>query len=65
MNEIEFVESVQTLEVKRGDLVIIKIPEHITDSTFANLRGRLRNYFPNNKFIIMDGGTDIGIIRGT
>lgn len=64
MNEIEFVQSVQALEIKPGDLIVIKVPSLMPTAVYVNLRDQIKMEYPDWKFIILDGGVDIGIIRG-
>jgi len=64
MNEIEFVESVKVLEIKPGDLIVIKVPVLLTTMQYSRLKAHIKNEYPDWKFVILDGGADIGIIRG-
>ena len=68
MNEIEFVKSVQTLEVRENDLMIIKIPYKIKPENSEKIRKLAEDNLPIGmkgkvKIFILEEGVDIGIIR--
>jgi hypothetical protein len=68
MNEIEFIKSVQTLEVRENDLVIIKIPYKLGKETSEKIRKQAEDNLPIGmkgklKIFILEEGMDIGVIR--
>lgn len=64
MKEIDFIESVKVLRLKPDDIIVLKIsdqlltPEYV-DSTIK----RVQPFFSNHKFLILDKGKDIEILR--
>lgn len=65
MNEIEFVESIQALEIKPNDLIVIKAKEPLSAAYCVLLRDHVKRIIPEARCIILDADTDIGIIRGS
>ena len=68
MNEVEFVKSVQTLEVKENDLIVIKIPYKLKLEISVKIRKQVEDNLPIGmkgkiKIFILEEGIDIGIIR--
>jgi hypothetical protein len=68
MNEIEFVKSVQTLEIRENDLIVIKIPYKLRQEVSEKMRKQVEDNLPIGmkgkvKIFILEEGIDIGIIR--
>jgi len=68
MNEIDFVKSVQTLEVRENDLIVIKIEQKISMERSERIKKMVEDNLPAEmkgkiKVFILEEGTDIEILR--
>ncbi len=68
MNEIEYIKSMQTLEIHDNDILVVKIDQRLSVSANTNLKKVIENNLPDNlkgkiKVLILEPGMDIGILR--
>jgi len=68
MQEAEFIQSMQTLEIKENDILVVKIDapipmdtrhrifKHVTDMLPVNMKGKV-------SVLVLDKEVDIGVIR--
>lgn len=65
MKEIEFIESFGKLELRDGDILVLKTEQHLSPSTYSSLKEQVLAIAKplNVKAIVLDGGLDIGILR--
>ena len=68
MNEIEYIKSMQTLEIHDNDILIIKIDRILGIETSKRLHDHIEENLPDNikgkmKIFIFEPGMDIGILR--
>jgi len=64
MNEIEFVESLKIVEIKPEDLIVVKVKVLLTAQMSVLIKDHIKRIVPEARVIILDGDTDMGIIRG-
>lgn len=64
---IKWIQSMHKLEVRNGDLIVVRHPAHLGIETCLNLRTAIREIFMKNGFdikvVMFDEGMDIGILR--
>ena len=64
--DVEWLKSMQRLEVRDGDIVVIKHPCPLRAEASENLRGALKEiineYGYKVNVMILDGGADIGVL---
>ena len=68
MNELELIKSFGKLEVRDGDIIVLKSPEHLPQHVIMNILKSVKDIFEKSdikvkKVIMLDAGMDIGIIR--
>jgi len=68
MEKVDFIESFGKLEVKEGDIIILKSPESLSPRVFSGLKDQLKMLtdklnLKNVQVAILDNGMDIGILR--
>ncbi len=68
MNEIEYIKSMQTLEIHDNDILIVKIDRILAVGTIKTLHDHILENLPDNikgkvKVFIFEPGMDIGILR--
>lgn len=61
---VNYLGDVQRLELKPGDIVVIKIPHAASMSQIERLHEFAMNTFPGHKCIVLDGGVSIGVMGG-
>ena len=68
MNEIEFIKSMQILEIHENDILVIKIEQKIGMERSEKIKKMVEDNLPAGmkgkiKVFILEEGTDIGILR--
>ena len=68
MNEIEYLKSMQILEIHDNDILIVKIDRILSPETNKMLQNHIEKNLPDNikekvKVFIFEPGMDIGILR--
>lgn len=63
MKEVEFIESLGVLNVQSGDTVVVRLKDPLMKGQYDQLTAVLAKHFPNNKILLLDNGTDIGVVR--
>ena len=68
MKEIEFIKSMEVLEVKEGDVLVVKIEHRISMELNKKLENLVVEKLPDaikNKVsvFVLDSGIDLGILR--
>ncbi len=67
MNKIDFIESMKVLNYKRGDIIVLKISVKLSKDTGAYIKEAIHLALDPQKegvkFMILDAGMDIGILR--
>ena len=64
----QFIQSARRLDIKDGDLIILKHPERLSHSAVNHLIGHLQEHFKrwgynDLHFILLEEGLDIGVFR--
>lgn len=66
MCEIEFIKSIQKVDIKDGDIIIIKHPLVLSSEARKRLGEAVKNIMKdcciNNKVMVLDEGMDIGVL---
>ena len=57
------IERVQAVEVGPYDTVVVTIREQITAEQADHLRGKLEEFFPANKILILAGDAELSVTR--
>ena len=67
MEELEFVKSMQTLNIQDGDILVIKVDRMIDAVTHANIAEAIKRKLPQKMkdmpVFIADPSWDIGVLR--
>lgn len=68
MNKIEFIKSMQTLEIHDNDILVVKIDKILSPETNKTLQNHIEKNLPDNikgkmRVFIFEPGMDIGILR--
>jgi len=67
IDEIEFIQNMQKLEFNDGDLIVLKAKHLLSHQEYKDISMMIENVVEQmgikNKFIILDGDLDIGILR--
>ena len=63
--EIELIQSMQKLEVKDGDILVIKHPYYLKypEDRVAAINEVMKNFGFNVKVLLLEAGEEIGILR--
>mgnify|MGYP000913962249 CR=1 FL=1 len=63
-NEIRYLGDVQRLELRPGDIIVLRLSEglYLTDSARENLKQVAESQLPGHKIIILEDGFQIGIL---
>ena len=69
MEEIEFVKSMQTLEIRENDLLILKVSERLRHDAIKTIIEHVKAGLPDPikgkvKVFVLEPGMDIGVVRG-
>lgn len=51
------------IDVRPGDVFLLRIPGHVTEATIAVLKEAWRGKFPDNEIIVATGGVEVAVIR--
>jgi hypothetical protein len=65
-DKLDFVQSVMTLEPKKGDIILIRTTHRLSESMASEIRESIHRAFgfdPEFKVIILEDGMDVGILR--
>ena len=66
-DRIDFLESMQKLDVKDGDIIVLRYGAKLSKETSTNLRDAIQEIIKgfgfNVKAMILEDGMDIGILR--
>lgn len=68
MEEIDFIKSMQALEIKENDILVVKIDRKLSADMHARLKEVIEENLPDNmkgkiKIFVLEEGLDIGVIR--
>ncbi len=62
-DEIQFLGDLQRLEVRPGDIFVLKVPEKLTAQMVERIRAMLISALGGkNKVIVLDHGWELGIV---
>ena len=64
-NQIELIKAMEVLELKDGDIVVLKIDSFIYNEQAEVIRSCVERVIDTNKhkILILQGGMDIGVVR--
>ena len=60
---IPAVKSVETLDVKKDDTIVLKFEEHLRPSAVGFIRDTMAEKFPGQKVMILDNGASVEVLR--
>lgn len=63
--EIRFIGDLQRLELKPGDILVLKVDFKLSDSARNALYREIRAAFPDHRILILDTGIDMGVLSPT
>jgi hypothetical protein len=63
MNKVEFLENMQILRLKPNDIIVLKFKDHLSQNVFEQVNEFVKSIGINNKFMVLDRGSEIGILR--
>jgi hypothetical protein len=58
----EFIEKVKVLELRPGQILVVKYDGFLTLEAQERITSKLKQKFPDNQVMILEGGLDIGVI---
>ena len=53
---------IQSKNLKPGDVVVLRYKEVLPDNAFAGIDEVMTRQFPDNKFLVLHGGTEISVM---
>lgn len=66
-NDINFLQSMQKLELKEGDIIVLRHPYKLSEETIVNLKSQIQLIIKsagfNVKIMVLEEGMDIGVLR--
>ena len=66
-NDINFLQSMQKLELKEGDIVVLRHPYKLSSDTITRLKTEIKEHIRaggfNVKVMVLEEGMDIGLLR--
>ena len=63
MAEVRFVEGeFQRVVVGKDEVIVVMIPNQLTDSMITRLRSQLQRVFPHQECIVLEEGAKIGAV---
>ena len=68
MEEIKFIESMQVLDIRANDVLVVKLSEKVSPSTVEHIAESVKWSLPvtlknNVKILVIVPGTDLGVLR--
>ncbi len=60
--EINWIEELQVISLKPGDILVIKSNKILTTSIYENIKSYFKSHFPQNEVVIFEPGMDLGVI---
>ena len=57
------IEHVRAAEFGPRDIIILRHPFQLSESAYAQLKEEAKNYFPENKVLVLEDGLDVEILR--
>jgi hypothetical protein len=63
MSEVEFLEAMQVLELKPGDIIVLKHGGRLPEIAHRRIRESFQHIAPFHKVIILEEGMEIGVLR--
>jgi len=69
VDKIDFIQAMSTLEIKDGDIIVLKSSERLSAATIDRLREEIINalsdndLFKDHKILVLDNRLDIGVLR--
>ena len=63
--EIRFLGDLQRLELRPGDVLVLKTADKLSLATLRNIGERMRKICPEHKLIILDAGMELGVLSPT
>ena len=66
-NDIKFLQSMQKLEIKEGDIVVLRHPCKLSEQAVTNLKTQIKELIRsggfNVKVMVLEEGMDIGVLQ--
>lgn len=67
MEEIKFIKSMETLNIKDGDILVVKVDGKISPQVHHNLIEAIKQTLPeimkDMKVFVLEEGIDLGVVR--
>lgn len=63
MDDIEFIEHISKLELKDGDILVLRSKDYLTNEQISNLKKYIRHIDNTINILVIDGGMEIGVLR--
>jgi len=63
-NDLKMIGQIASVRLRPGDLVVVKVKEHLTREAAKKLEEYLREYFPAHRVLVLSGGIGIEVARG-
>lgn len=60
--KITFAEA-SIISIKEGDVVVVKTKESLPEQILRTIGKQMKEYFPNNKCIVLDALFDLDVVR--
>jgi UDP-N-acetyl-D-mannosaminuronate dehydrogenase len=63
--DTRFIGDMQKLELKPGDIVVIKVDHQFSDEDIARIKAQAELVFKSNQVVVFSKGFDIGVLSPT
>lgn len=60
---LKIIGDISRVRMHPGDVVIVKVADHLTRERALILRERVQKVFPGHEVVVLDGGMDLQVAR--
>jgi len=62
-NDLKLVGKIAAVRLRPGDVVIVKVKDHLSRDGAKSLEAYLKDYFPLNRILVLSGGISLQVAR--
>ena len=63
MNIEETINRIEVIKLEANDILVLNVPYRLSESTYAHLGQMLSSRMPNNKYIVLENGITVSVIK--
>lgn len=56
------VEEVRALRIQAGDILIMRVPDQLSQEALENIRTQLKEFFPGHKCLVLQSGMELNVL---